>query len=184
MYKRKPAGEYLVSVCTNTLCAAARRRRDLRPTLSETLGVGTTRPRRPADGKITLEHAECLAACDYAPVVTVNYEFFDNQTSNRRRAGRRSCSAGERPLPTRGAPLCSFKQISRQIAGFDDEAALALRRPGSPTCDGTGSGRAETTACASTPSDPAHRDSAADRAGDPPATRADDAPLPPRADPE
>ena len=33
-----------------------------------------------ADGTITLEHAECLAACDYAPVVTVNYEFFDNQT--------------------------------------------------------------------------------------------------------
>jgi NADH-quinone oxidoreductase subunit E len=34
---------------------------------------------------------------------------------------------GERPDPSRGAPLCSFKQISRQIAGFfDDEAAVAL----------------------------------------------------------
>ena len=32
------------------------------------------------DGKITLEHVECNAACDYAPVVMVNWEFFDNQT--------------------------------------------------------------------------------------------------------
>jgi NADH-quinone oxidoreductase subunit E len=33
---------------------------------------------------------------------------------------------GEAPKPTRGAPLCTFKQISRQIAGFfDDENAVA-----------------------------------------------------------
>ena len=33
------------------------------------------------DGKITLEHAECLAACDYAPVVTVNYDFAIDQAT-------------------------------------------------------------------------------------------------------
>src|SRR5919205_345960 len=33
------------------------------------------------DGKITLEHAECLAACDYAPVVTVNYDFAVDQAT-------------------------------------------------------------------------------------------------------
>ncbi len=32
------------------------------------------------DGKITLEHIECNAACDYAPVMMVNWEFFDNMT--------------------------------------------------------------------------------------------------------
>jgi NADH-quinone oxidoreductase subunit E len=32
---------------------------------------------------------------------------------------------GERPLPTRGAPLCSFKQIERQIAGFHTPETLA-----------------------------------------------------------
>ena len=48
---------------------------DVSPT---TLGVGMNETT--ADGSITLEHAECLAACDYAPVVTVNYEFFDNQS--------------------------------------------------------------------------------------------------------
>ena len=75
MFKRRPTGEYLVSVCTNTLCALMGGDEIYR-SLSKTLGVGTdeTTP----DGMITLEHAECLAACDYAPVVTVNYEFFDS----------------------------------------------------------------------------------------------------------
>ena len=47
-------------------------------TLEQELEVGNdeTTP----DGKITLEALECNAACDYAPVVMVNWEFFDNQT--------------------------------------------------------------------------------------------------------
>ena len=32
------------------------------------------------DGKVTLEHVECNAACDYAPVMMVNWEFMDNMT--------------------------------------------------------------------------------------------------------
>ena len=81
-------------------------------------------PGRPAS--ITLEHAECLAACDYAPVVTVNYEFFDNQSD---RIGHRAWSlsnCSRQPASaaqSRGAPLCSFKEISRQIAGFVDDSA-------------------------------------------------------------
>src|ERR687893_1011938 len=78
MYKRRPAGEYLVSVCTNTLCDVLGGEEIYRA-LSEHLGVG--HDETTADGRITLEHAECLAACDYAPVVTVNYEFFDQQTT-------------------------------------------------------------------------------------------------------
>ncbi len=69
MYKRKPTGEYLVSVCTNTLCAMLGGD-EIYAALSESLGVGMNETT--ADGLITLEHAECLAACDYAPVVTVN----------------------------------------------------------------------------------------------------------------
>jgi NADH-quinone oxidoreductase subunit E len=123
MYKRSPTGEFLVSVCTNTLCGMLGGD-EIFAALKDELGVGNneTTP----DGSITLEHAECLAACDYAPVVTVNYEFFDNQTveSARNLVGR--LRGGERPMPTRGAPLCTFKQIERQIAGFhDDEKALA-----------------------------------------------------------
>jgi NADH-quinone oxidoreductase subunit E len=122
MYKDKPAGEYLVSVCTNTLCGMLGGD-EIFAALRDELGIGSdeTTP----DGKITLEHAECLAACDYAPVVTVNYEFFDNQTVGSARNIVSQLQSGERPTPTRGAPLCSFKQIERQIAGFHDAEALA-----------------------------------------------------------
>jgi NADH-quinone oxidoreductase subunit E len=93
-------------------------------TLKETLGVGNNETT--ADGRITLEHAECLAACDYAPVVTVNYEFFDKQTVESAIGLVDQLQRGERPLPTRGAPLCTFRQMERQIAGFYDAAGLAL----------------------------------------------------------
>jgi NADH-quinone oxidoreductase subunit E len=128
MYKRSPTGEYLVSVCTNTLCGMLGGD-EIFGALKEQLGVGNneTTP----DGRITLEHAECLAACDYAPVVTVNYEFFDNQTVGSARNIVSQLQSGERPAPTRGAPLCTFRQIERQIAGFHDEAALAPDANGS-----------------------------------------------------
>jgi NADH-quinone oxidoreductase subunit E len=132
MYKRKPTGEYLVSVCTNTLCGMLGGD-EIYAALSQTLGVGMneTTP----DGAITLEHAECLAACDYAPVVTVNYEFFDNQTVESAGDLVARLQAGERPLPTRGAPLCTFKEIERQIAGFADDrlSALDAEATGAPT---------------------------------------------------
>jgi NADH-quinone oxidoreductase subunit E len=124
MYKRHPTGEYLVSVCTNTLCGMLGGDEilgSLRDALGLEHGADTT-----DDGSITLEHAECLAACDYAPVVTVNYEFFDNQNVASARQLVEQLRSGERPLPTRGAPLCSFKQIERQIAGFFTDETLAL----------------------------------------------------------
>ena len=70
-YKRKPVGEYHVGVCTNTLCAIMGGDA-IFSALKEHLGVdndGVT-----ADGKVSLEHIECNAACDYAPVVMANWE--------------------------------------------------------------------------------------------------------------
>jgi NADH-quinone oxidoreductase subunit E len=122
MYKRSPTGEYLVSVCTNTLCGMLGGD-EIFAALKQQLGVGNNQTTK--DGTITLEHAECLAACDYAPVVTVNYEFFDNQTVESASEVVSRLRSGERPTPTRGAPLCSFKQIERQIAGLHDAEALA-----------------------------------------------------------
>ncbi len=128
MYKRSPTGEYLVSVCTNTLCGMLGGDEIYR-TLSELLGVGMneTAGTPGGPGSITLEHAECLAACDYAPVVTVNYEFFDNQTPESAVELVGELCNGNRPLPSRGAPLCSFSEISRQIAGFVDHRPESVR---------------------------------------------------------
>src|SRR5258705_5401759 len=79
MYKRRPTGDWLVSVCANTLCDVLGGGRGYE-LLSEYLEAG--HDETTADGKITLEHAECLAACDYGPVMTVNYEFFDRVDVN------------------------------------------------------------------------------------------------------
>lgn len=126
MYKRHAAGEYLVSVCTNTLCGLLGGD-EIFASLQDRLGVGADETT--ADGTITLEHAECLAACDYAPVVTVNYEFYDQQTPESAASLVDALRAGERPSPTRGAALCGFKQISRELAGFTDDLE-AVHGPG------------------------------------------------------
>ena len=77
MYKRKPVGDYHVGVCTNTLCAVLGGD-VIFERLKDHLDVGNDETT--ADGKVTLEHIECNAACDYAPVMTVNWEFMDNMT--------------------------------------------------------------------------------------------------------
>jgi NADH-quinone oxidoreductase subunit E len=120
MYKRKPTGDWLVSVCTNTMCNVLGGQ-EVYDTLSEHLGVGhdETTP----NGAITLERVECNAACDYAPVVMVNWEFFDNQTPESATALVDGLRSGDLPTPTRGASLCTFKQVSRVLAGFYDGRA-------------------------------------------------------------
>lgn len=119
MYKRRPCGDYLVSVCTNLSCQLLGGE-EIYAALKEHLGVGhdQTTP----DGAITFEHAECLAACDFAPVVTVNYEFYDFQTPESAVDLVQKLQAGERPRPTRGDDLKPFREIERELAGFGDGA--------------------------------------------------------------
>ncbi|MGY1712932.1 NADH-quinone oxidoreductase subunit NuoE [Geodermatophilus sp. SYSU D01106] len=132
MYKRRPTGRHIVSVCTNTLCAVLGGQR-IMDALSDDLGVH--HDETAADGSVTLEHAECLAACDYAPVVTVDYEFYDQQDVDSARALVAALRRGEKPHPTRGAPLTDFRGVSRQLAGFSQHAdataaAAAVDAPG------------------------------------------------------
>jgi NADH-quinone oxidoreductase subunit E len=125
MYKRRPTGRHLVSVCTNTLCAVLGGQR-IFDALAADLDVH--HDETAADGSVTLEHAECLAACDYAPVVTVDYEFYDQQDVESARALVAALRRGEKPHPTRGAPLTDFRGISRQLAGFDQFGSEQSRR--------------------------------------------------------
>ena len=136
MYKRRPTGEYLVSVCTNTLCNMLGGQ-EVYDRLSDHLGVG--HDETTTDGRITLEHAECLAACDYAPVVTVNYDFaVDEATPESAVDLVERLRKGERPTPSRGARICSLKQMQHQLAGFADErdGAVADGPAGAPTLRG------------------------------------------------
>ncbi|NEK58190.1 NADH-quinone oxidoreductase subunit NuoE [Geodermatophilus sabuli] len=140
MYKRRPTGRHLVSVCTNTLCSVLGGQR-IMDALSADLGVH--HDETAADGSITLEHAECLAACDYAPVVTVDYEFYDQQDVASARELVAALRRGDKPSPTRGAPLTDFRGVSRQLAGFSQyedpyDMAAAIDAPSSlgPTLAG------------------------------------------------
>jgi NADH-quinone oxidoreductase subunit E len=120
MYKRRPNGEYAVGVCTNTLCAIMGGDQ-IFAALKDHLGIG--HDETTGDGKVTLEHLECNAACDYAPVMMVNWEFFDNQTPESAVRLVDDLRAGETVTPTRGATLCTFKEVSRVLAGFYDGRA-------------------------------------------------------------
>lgn len=120
MYKREPVGDYHVGVCTNTLCAVMGGDA-IFAALKEHLGVGNDETTD--DGKVTLEHIECNAACDFAPVVMVNWEFFDNQTPESARQLVDRLRAGDPPMPTRGATLCTWREAARVLAGFYDGRA-------------------------------------------------------------
>ena len=74
MFKRQPTGKHLISICTNLACMLAGAYELLEHAESR-LGIkpgGTT-----ADGAFSLEEAECLAHCDQAPCLQVNYRYFD-----------------------------------------------------------------------------------------------------------
>ena len=120
MYKRRPVGEYNVGVCTNTLCAIMGGDR-IFDDLSEHLGIGHDETTE--DGKVSLERVECNAACDYAPVMVVNWEFVDNQTPDSARELVDRLRAGEQVTSTRGPRICTWRQAERVLAGFPDDLA-------------------------------------------------------------
>jgi NADH-quinone oxidoreductase subunit E len=130
-YKRKPVGEYHVGVCTNTLCAVMGGDA-IFAALKDHLGVendGVT-----ADGKVSLEHIECNAACDYAPVVMANWEFYDNQNVESAKDLVDSMRKGSPKPPTRGPnTLVTWKEASAVLAGLNDGKANEGVQAGEPS---------------------------------------------------
>jgi NADH-quinone oxidoreductase subunit E len=70
MFRFEPTGRYLVNICGTMSCQLLGAD-ELMHHAEETLGIraGSTT----ADGLITLQHAECQAACSEAPTLQVNY---------------------------------------------------------------------------------------------------------------
>ena len=130
-YKSKPVGEYHVGICTNTLCAVMGGDA-IFESIKEHLSIdndGVT-----SDGKVSVEHIECNAACDYAPVVMVNWEFYDNQTVQSVKNLVDGARAGNPPAPTRGPKtLRTWKQNSAVLAGISDGLANEGVQAGEPT---------------------------------------------------
>jgi NADH:ubiquinone oxidoreductase subunit E len=65
MLKREPVGQMVVSVCTNVSCLV-----NGGPEL-----LAALEERHLGDDEVFVEEVECLAACDLAPVMQVNYDF-------------------------------------------------------------------------------------------------------------
>ena len=121
-------------MCTNTLCAVMGGDEIWRQ-VSERVGLGHDETNE--DGTITLERLECNAACDYAPVMMVNWEFFDNMTPEKALALVDDILAGKEIKPSRGADsVASFKDVSRVLAGFPDGRADEDQGAGEATLAG------------------------------------------------
>jgi len=120
MYKRRPVGDYHVGVCTNTLCAVMGGDA-IFERLKDHLGVGNDETTD--DGAITLEHVECNAACDYAPVVMVNWEFMDRMTPTSATQLVDDLRAGKEVQSTRGPRIGTWREAERVLAGFNDGRA-------------------------------------------------------------
>ena len=157
MYRREPTGEHLVGVCTTTLCAVLGGDAILAE-LPDRLGVppgGTT-----DDGTVTLQRVECNAACDFAPVVMVNWEFFDDQTPESAARLVDDLRAGEPVTPTRAAHrLCSFRENERLLAGAPPAASTP---PSSSTVERAQRVETELEEEISTPPSLDHRDASLD----------------------
>ena len=120
-YRTEPAGEYHVGVCINTLCAVMGGD-EIYKSLEDHLGIKNHETT--ADGKVSIERIECNAACDYAPVVMVNWEFYDNQTPQSVKDLVDSARSGNPKAPTRGPKtLRTWKQNSEVLAGLNDGLA-------------------------------------------------------------
>lgn len=77
LLRTKPAGKYVVQVCTNISCMMWGAD-ELFDHCKRRLGVDHKQVTK--DGTFSLESVECIGACSWAPAVQVNYDFHLNVT--------------------------------------------------------------------------------------------------------
>jgi NADH-quinone oxidoreductase subunit E len=114
MFKREPIGRHLVSICTNIAClldGAYELLEHAEDSLGIKAGVTTT------DGEFTLEEVECLALCDKAPCLQINYRFYESVHPERFdqlvadvREGRLAADVPSHGVIIRGGPAATTWQ--------------------------------------------------------------------------
>jgi NADH-quinone oxidoreductase subunit E len=80
MLRTKPAGKYNVQVCTNISCML-RNGYGILEHCKKRLGIGHKEVT--PDGLFSLEEVECIGACCWAPAIQVNYDFYDDLTTEK-----------------------------------------------------------------------------------------------------
>jgi NADH-quinone oxidoreductase subunit E len=93
----EPQGRIRVWACRSLSCAA-RGGENLVAYLCDKLGIkpGETTP----DGRITLDIAECVGACDYAPAMLAGHTLHKNLTKEKIDAFVESVQSSRPPIPT------------------------------------------------------------------------------------
>jgi NADH-quinone oxidoreductase subunit E len=113
MLKKKPTGEYLISVCRNVSCAHRGAHKVINA-LSERLDIDPGAVT--ADGRFELETAECLATCDGAPSMQINYEDFYNLTPGSAVDLVDRIERGETVAGERGETVRTQREVSYETA--------------------------------------------------------------------
>lgn len=113
MLKKRPQGDYLISVCRNISCTHLGARKVI-SALEDKLGIaaGETTP----DGRFSLEAAECLATCDGAPSLQINYEDFYKVTADDAIGLVDKLARGDQVTSVRGETVKTSKEISLETA--------------------------------------------------------------------
>jgi NADH-quinone oxidoreductase subunit E len=124
MFRRRPVGKYLVSVC-KTLPCQLRGSREISAAIAGRLEVplgGTDQ-----SGMVTVEEVECLAACDGAPVVQVNTENYERLSTSEALELLEALLRDEVPPPTFAADGSvtepSTAALHWRLAGLGDPPA-------------------------------------------------------------
>jgi NADH-quinone oxidoreductase subunit E len=111
MFKKAPAGAWVLSICTNLSCALVGGRHLY------------DRARGLVDGeeRISVEEVECLGACDAAPVAQVNYCNYDRLTEERLDELVERLRNDDPPEPSRGPAPVPHQRTARLLAGIPEE---------------------------------------------------------------
>jgi NADH-quinone oxidoreductase subunit E len=158
MFRRRPVGKYLVSVC-KTLPCQLRGSRDISEAMARRLDVplgGTDE-----SGMVTVEEVECLAACDGAPVVQVNTENYERLSKEEALELLEALLRDQVPAPTFAADGSvtepSTAALHWRLAGLGDPpatfGATAAATP-DPAATATGNGRPASRSIGREPSVP------------------------------
>lgn len=132
MLKLQPSGRYVISVCTNPSCSLLGGRRLYERARSI---LGEASERVTDDGLFTIEEEECLAACDAAPVVALNYTYYDKVTEEQLEGMIAGIREGRVPEASRGGVPGDLREVSRLLAG---ERSLPEHVPQPATATGDG----------------------------------------------
>ncbi len=123
MFRLRPTGTHVVSVCTNLSCML-RGAREVYEAAEQAAGMRHGQELS-EDGVITLHEEECLGVCEFAPAVQVNVANHDRVNPERMRELIAALRRGEVPEPSRGPAMATFTAASRALAGLDAEVARA-----------------------------------------------------------